>query len=55
MQRIPNLARRALLLSAAILFASSAAHAAWPEQPIKMIVGYGPGGGTDIPARLIAP
>lgn len=55
MQRIPSLARRALLLSAAALFATSAAHAAWPEQPIKMIVAYGPGGGTDITARLIAP
>ena len=31
------------------------AHAAYPEQPINMIVAYGPGGGTDITARVIAP
>jgi tripartite-type tricarboxylate transporter receptor subunit TctC len=55
MQRIRSFQRRALLLSAAVLFAAGSAHAAWPEQPIKMIVGYGPGGGTDITARVIAP
>mgnify|MGYP006143899685 CR=1 FL=1 len=55
MQRISSFRRRALLLSAAALFASGAAQAAWPEQPIKLIVGYGPGGGTDITARVIAP
>jgi tripartite-type tricarboxylate transporter receptor subunit TctC len=31
------------------------AHAAYPEQPIKMIVAYGAGGGTDIVARVMAP
>jgi tripartite-type tricarboxylate transporter receptor subunit TctC len=30
-------------------------HAAWPEQPINMILAYAPGGGTDIIARAIAP
>lgn len=30
------------------------ANAAYPEQPIKMIVAYAPGGGTDIVARLMA-
>ncbi|MFZ2737875.1 MAG: tripartite tricarboxylate transporter substrate binding protein [Burkholderiaceae bacterium] len=34
---------------------TSWAHAAWPDQPINMIVAYGPGGGTDIIARQIAP
>ncbi|HMS06496.1 MAG TPA: tripartite tricarboxylate transporter substrate binding protein [Burkholderiaceae bacterium] len=37
------------------LVAASAAQAAYPEQPIKMIVAYGAGGGTDIVARLLAP
>ena len=31
------------------------AQAAWPEQPINMILAYAPGGGTDIIARAIAP
>jgi tripartite-type tricarboxylate transporter receptor subunit TctC len=30
-------------------------NAAWPEQPINMILAYAPGGGTDIIARAIAP
>jgi tripartite-type tricarboxylate transporter receptor subunit TctC len=29
--------------------------AAWPDQPITMILAYAPGGGTDIIARAIAP
>ena len=29
--------------------------AAWPEKPIKVFVGYAPGGSTDVVARLIAP
>ena len=38
-----------------LALASGAAHAAYPESPITMLVAYGPGGGTDITARLIAP
>jgi tripartite-type tricarboxylate transporter receptor subunit TctC len=29
--------------------------AAWPDKPIKVYVGYAPGGSTDVVARLIAP
>ncbi|TFZ02283.1 tripartite tricarboxylate transporter substrate binding protein [Ramlibacter henchirensis] len=48
----------AVLVSATALFsalAPSLARAAYPEQPINMIVAYGAGGGTDIIARVIAP
>jgi tripartite-type tricarboxylate transporter receptor subunit TctC len=57
MQRIPSLLRRllpALALCAAAAIAPGAAQAAYPEQPIKMVVAYGAGGGTDIIARLMA-
>jgi tripartite-type tricarboxylate transporter receptor subunit TctC len=60
MIRIPSFLRRilpALALSAAVvapMVAPSAARAAYPEQPIKMIVSYAPGGGSDVIARLVA-
>lgn len=31
------------------------AWAAYPEKPIELIVPYGPGGGTDLSARVLAP
>jgi tripartite-type tricarboxylate transporter receptor subunit TctC len=55
MQPIPTLLRKllaAVALAAAI--APGLAQAAYPEQPIKMVVAYGAGGGTDIIARVIA-
>lgn len=47
--------RRALLLAsilAAPLFAS--AQTAWPSRPIKLVVPYAPGGGSDVIGRAIA-
>ena len=26
----------------------------WPARPIRIIVGFGPGGGTDIVSRILA-
>ena len=31
------------------------AAAAWPEKPIKVLIGYTPGGSTDVVARLLSP
>jgi len=45
--------RRAIAVVASFL--ALAAHAAWPERPIKLFIGYAPGGSTDVVARLLAP
>jgi tripartite-type tricarboxylate transporter receptor subunit TctC len=51
--------RRRLFIAAAAAallgsLLASAAHAAWPEQPIKLVVGFPPGGGGDLYGRAIA-
>ncbi len=43
---------RVFALSVAVF--ASAALAAWPEKPIKVLIGYAPGGSTDVVARLIS-
>src|SRR5919198_509203 len=45
---------RFIVFAAAVLF-SFAAHAAYPERPITLIVAYPPGGGTDLVARALTP
>lgn len=45
----------ATLLAGAALFSGAAQAAGYPERPINLIVSYGPGGGTDLVARMMAP
>jgi tripartite-type tricarboxylate transporter receptor subunit TctC len=56
MQRVNFGANIAAAIAAAVLFSASLpARAEWPnDRPIKVIVGFGAGGGTDIVARIIA-
>jgi tripartite-type tricarboxylate transporter receptor subunit TctC len=42
------------LLMAACAALSFAAHAAWPERPIRIVVAFAPGSSTDVVARAVA-
>jgi len=52
-----NALRPALAATACVLtgLLAGPAAAAWPDQPINMIIAYAPGGGTDIAARVMIP
>ena len=43
------------IAAAALAVLSLNTFAAWPEKPIKVLIGYAPGGSTDVVARLIGP
>jgi tripartite-type tricarboxylate transporter receptor subunit TctC len=45
----------ALLFPAAASYAAVAPELTFPDRPVRMIVGFPPGGGTDIMARIISP
>ena len=46
--------RRHYLAGMAILASARMAHAAWPDRPVRLIVPFPPGSGTDVLARFIA-
>jgi tripartite-type tricarboxylate transporter receptor subunit TctC len=46
--------KRFLLVAACVFYASSAFAQAYPNKPVRIIVGFPPGGGTDVVARVIA-
>jgi tripartite-type tricarboxylate transporter receptor subunit TctC len=47
-------ARTRALLGALLLMPAAGAPADYPAKPVRLIVGYAPGGGTDIAARIVA-
>ncbi|MBV9558374.1 MAG: tripartite tricarboxylate transporter substrate binding protein, partial [Pseudolabrys sp.] len=47
--------RIAIAAALSVAFTASAAAQDWPQKPIRMLVGFGAGGGTDIVARIVAP
>ncbi len=42
------------LTAALVLLVSTAASAAWPEKPVRIIIPWAPGGSTDIVGRILA-
>ena len=54
MQNTPSLRRTALLCGMALLAAPAFAQDAYPSKPITIVVGYPPGGSTDLTGRNVA-
>jgi tripartite-type tricarboxylate transporter receptor subunit TctC len=49
-----RISRRTVLAGLAASGVPIRANAAWPERPISLIHGFGPGGGVDVTARILA-
>ena len=54
MTTVHPLRRAALLCGLAVLAAPAIAQDAYPSKPITIVVGYPPGGSTDLTARTVA-
>jgi tripartite-type tricarboxylate transporter receptor subunit TctC len=54
LKRRADVCTRALAVAAALAMSSSAAHARYPERPIRMVVSSAPSSGPDVIARLVA-
>jgi tripartite-type tricarboxylate transporter receptor subunit TctC len=49
-----GITRRAMALGAALAPMAARAQGAWPNGPVRMVVGFPPGGGNDLLARILA-
>lgn len=54
MKTVNFFSRLGLLVAAAAMILSSAAHAAYPTKPVTLVSPYGPGGAADLAARTLS-
>jgi tripartite-type tricarboxylate transporter receptor subunit TctC len=54
MRKIATVSLGLAMAAVTTLVAGTAVAQAWPDRPVRMMVGFGAGGGTDIIARIIA-